>query len=121
MLWLAFEPARLSAQAQQQLTDKGHAVAFSVASLWEVAIKTSLRRPGFEVDPQRLRAGLLSQGFTELLIKPEHPAHLLDLPWHHRDPFDRLLVAQAQYERLRLRLLTADKSLLAYGTVAQLI
>ena len=117
VLWLAYEPARLSAFAAGVLTDRNHIVAFSLTTIWEVAIKTSLRRPGFAVDPLRLRKGLLAQGFIELGLKPEHLARVAELPWHHRDPFDRLLVAQAQHERWLL--LTSDKALSAYGPAVQ--
>jgi PIN domain nuclease of toxin-antitoxin system len=78
-----------------------------------VAIKSSLGRPGFEVDARALRAGLLAAGFDELPIQAEHCLAVAALPWHHRDPFDRLLVAQAMCESLTL--LTVDRQLKAYG------
>ena len=80
-----------------------------MATLWEVAIKTSLGRPGFSVDSLRFHQALLAEGFIELAIAAPHIARLASLPWVHRDPFDRLLVAQAIVERMTL--LTADTTL----------
>ncbi len=86
---------------------------FSVVSLWEVAIKASWKRPDFQVNPAALRAGLLQEGFRELSIEAGHMLAVEQLPWIHRDPFDRLLVAQAALEGLRL--LTTDRTLAGYG------
>lgn len=113
VLWAAFEPRRLSRRVTQLLRRRDTQVAFSLATIWEVAIKTSLGRPGFEVDPSRLHAGLLAEGFSELPIRPQHLFRVAALPWVHRDPFDRLLVAQAIEEQLVL--LTADATLRGYG------
>ena len=84
-----------------------------MASLWEVTIKTSLHKPGFAVDAAQLRQGLVREGFQELPIEAEHGLAVLHLPWLHRDPFDRLLVAQAISHNLEL--LTADRTLEGYG------
>jgi len=93
--------------------DRRREISFSVVSIWEVAIKASLGRDDFQVNPPALRLGLLEQGFRELPIQAEHVLAVQHLPWIHRDPFDRLLVAQAARERLTL--LTADRTLLGYG------
>ena len=85
----------------------------SVVSIWEVAIKASLKRPDFQVNPEELRFGLLQEGFQELAIQSEHVLAVAHLPLIHRDPFDRLLVAQAAREGLRL--LTSDRTLASYG------
>jgi len=98
---------------------------FSLASLWEVAIKASLGRQDVQVNPAALRMGLLREGFQELPIEAEHVLAVQDLPWIHRDPyrcaedcvFDRLLVAQAL--RALLLLLTTDRTLVGYGEVVQ--
>ena len=84
-----------------------------MVSLWEVAIKASLGRGDFKVNPLALRMGLLKDGFRELPIQVNHVLAVQHLPWIHRDPFDRLLVAQASEEQLSL--LTADRTLLGYG------
>ena len=113
VLWAALQPQRLPAKAAKMLGSRASSAAFSVATLWEVAIKASLGRPDFNVDVAELRRWLLSEGFSELPIAPSHVLKVAQLPWHHRDPFDRLLVAQAQVEAIRLW--TADTALKAYG------
>lgn len=85
---------------------------FSAASVWEVAIKSALGRDDFSVDPRVLRRALLDNGYVELAISGAHAAAVLDLPPIHRDPFDRLLVAQAQVEGIAL--LTADATVARY-------
>ena len=113
LLWAAFSPERLSAKATKTLQSRDVPLAFSLASLWEVSIKTSLGRPDFVVDPGLLHRALLAEGFVELPITAAHLAQVATLPWLHRDPFDRLLVAQAMVEGLTL--LTVDAALRRYG------
>lgn len=113
LLWAAFEPSKLSPKATKVLQSRAEPLLFSLASLWEVAIKTSLGRPGFSVDPALLHRGLLAEGLVELPIQAAHIARVASLPWVHRDPFDRLLVAQAAEEKLTL--LTVDATLKRYG------
>ena len=113
LLWWAAQPERLPQALLAGLENPEQDVLFSVVSLWEVAIKTSLGHPDFRVDGAALRQGLLAQGFGELPIKAEQALAVQQLPWSHRDPFDRLLVAVAQVEGLTL--LTADGSLSRYG------
>jgi PIN domain nuclease of toxin-antitoxin system len=86
---------------------------FSVVSLWEVAIKASWKRPDLLVNPAALRAGLLQEGFRELSMNPGHVLAVEHLPWIHRAPFERQLVAQAALEGPRL--LTTDRPLAGYG------
>lgn len=117
VLWAALQPERLPARAARLIGARGSAVAFSVASLWEVAIKSSMGRPDFNVDAAELRRWLLVEGFTELGILPAHVLRVAALPWHHRDPFDRLLVAQAEIEGMPLW--TADAGLGAYGAMVR--
>jgi len=119
ILWAAFEPERLSARAAKQLRSRETPLAFSLASLWEVAIKSSLGQPDFVVDCQVLHQGLLNQGFVELPIQAAHISRVATLPWVHRDPFDRLLVAQAMVERLSL--LTSDAVLKGYGRFVKVV
>lgn len=85
----------------------------------EVAIKTSLGRADFSVDPAVFDRALLDEGFVELLINASHLERIGALPWVHRDPFDRLLVAQADVEGLNL--LTADATLKRYGRFVKLV
>ena len=113
LIWWATMPEQLPAPARIPLESAEPPPVFSVVSIWEVAIKASLGRSNFKVNPLALRMGLLEQGFRELPIQAEHVMAVQHLPWIHRDPFDRLLVAQAARERLSL--LTADRTLLGYG------
>lgn len=113
LLWMAVSPERLPPSLRTTLADRRLPLWFSVASLWEVAIKTSLGKAGFQVDAADLRRGLQREGLLELAIEAEHCLAVQHLPWIHRDPFDRLLVAQAR--RGGMRLLTADRSLERYG------
>ena len=113
LIWAAYAPQRLASSFAAELVDRHNDIRYSLASLWEVAIKTSLGREDFQVDPPALRRGLLREGFQELPIQAEHVLAVRDLPWIHRDPFDRLLVVQAQREGLRL--FTTDRRLAEYG------
>ncbi len=118
LIWLAFEPTRLSSKAKRLLQAREQTLLFSLASVWEVAIKTSLGRSDFVVEPERFHDGLLGAGFQELGIQAKHLQRVALLPWLHRDPFDRLLVAQAMVDGLTL--LTADRALKAYGRFVNL-
>ena len=113
LVWLACAPDRLGNALIQELSDPTRPVHYSVVSLWEVALKASLGRPDFQIDAHSLRRGLQQEGFLELPIAAEHVLAVQDLPWIHRDPFDRLLVVQARQEGLLL--LTADRTLPNYG------
>ncbi len=106
LLWAAGLPDRLPGVAQALLEDPESEPVYSAASLWEVAIKNGLGRPDFRVDPHLLRRGLLENGYTELSVSGAHAVAVDLLPAIHKDPFDRLLVAQAQVEGLTL--LTVD-------------
>jgi PIN domain nuclease of toxin-antitoxin system len=106
LLWAAGEPKRLPAAARKLINDARNELLFSAASLWEIVIKRSLGRDDFRVDPRLLRRGLLDNGYAELAVGGEHVLAVDSLPPIHKDPFDRLLVAQAQVESVTL--LTAD-------------
>lgn len=112
LLWAAGQPERLSARARKLLDDPGNELLFSAASLWEVAIKSTLGREDFQVEPRLLRRGLLDNGYVELPVTSEHAVGIDTLPPHHKDSFDRLLVAQALVEGVVL--LTADAQLARY-------
>jgi PIN domain nuclease of toxin-antitoxin system len=113
LLWAAGEPERLSARARKLLEDPRHEPLFSAASLWEIAIKRTLGRDDFQVEPRVLRRALLDNGYLELPVTSQHAVHLDALPPLHKDPFDRLLLAQAMVEGIPL--LTADGQLARYG------
>lgn len=118
LLWAAGSPERLSAAARELLEDPQNELLFSAASLWEIVIKSGLGRSDFQVDARVLRRSLLDNGYLELAISSEHVVFIDNLPSLHKDPFDRILVAQATYEGIIL--LTADALLAQYpGPVRQ--
>jgi PIN domain nuclease of toxin-antitoxin system len=112
LLWAAGQPKRLSAAARKLLNDPRNELIFSAASLWEIAIKNTLGREDFHVEPRLLRRGLLDNGYTELPITSQHAVSIDGLPALHKDPFDRLLLAQALSEGITL--LTSDAQLARY-------
>jgi PIN domain nuclease of toxin-antitoxin system len=113
LLWAAGQPDRLSAAARTFLDNPANELLFSPASLWEVAIKNRLGRIDFRVDPRLLRRGLIDNGYIELPITSEHTIATDGLPDIHRDPFDRILIAQATIEGALL--LTADDVVARYS------
>ena len=113
LLWAAGEPDRLSENARELLLDPSNQLLFSTASLWEISIKSGLGRPDFSVDARRLWRMLLLAGYRELPVLGEHSIAAGELPSLHKDPFDRMLLAQAKVEGLFL--LTVDKALSQYG------
>ncbi|QNM97727.1 type II toxin-antitoxin system VapC family toxin [Chitinimonas koreensis] len=119
LLWAAGQPDRLPAAARVLLEDSEHTLLFSPASLWEIAIKRGLGRSDFQVDPRLLRRGLLDNGYLELPITSDHTVHVESLPPLHKDPFDRILVAQATVEGIIL--LTADRQIGQYPGPIQLV
>ena len=112
LLWAAGNPGRLSAESRDLLTDPATQLMFSTASIWEVVIKNALGRSDFRVEPRRLRDGLIQNGYSELAIRSEHALAVGLLPPIHKDPFDRILIAQAQAEDATL--LTTDTKLVRY-------
>lgn len=112
LLWAASEPRRLSEEAVSLISDTGNRLYFSAASLWEVVIKNAMDRADFAVDPHVLRRGLVENGYLELPVSARHTLAVAHLPPIHRDPFDRILVAQAESEGLRL--LTSDDIVARY-------
>jgi PIN domain nuclease of toxin-antitoxin system len=113
LLWAAGQPDQLSATASTLLSDPGNELLFSSASLWEIAIKHGLGRQDFKVNPRLLRRGLLDNGYRELPITSEHAVAIDSLPSIHKDPFDRILVAQAIVEGITL--VTADPLIMQYS------
>ena len=112
LLWAAGHPDRLPAAARTLIEDPQNEPVFSAASLWEIAIKSSLGRDDFQVDARLLRRGLLDNGYEELPVTSEHAVAIGGLPPIHKDPFDRLLVAQSMVEGITL--LTADPLVAQY-------
>jgi PIN domain nuclease of toxin-antitoxin system len=113
LLWAAWRSPRLSQEADALIRDSENEKVFSVASLWEIAIKLALGRSAFMLDMVGLRDGLLANAYTELPVLAGHVMMTARLPAIHKDPFDRLLVAQALEENLTL--LTADAVIASYS------
>lgn len=119
VIWVSVDPLKVPKKAVELLEAPQADLWFSVASLWEIAIKTGLGRAGFQVDVQELRRSLLDNGYRELNITSDHAIAVADLPHIHGDPFDRLLVVQAAIEGLEL--LTADRTIARYPGPIRLV
>jgi PIN domain nuclease of toxin-antitoxin system len=119
LLAATIAPERLPPDVADSLRDPLNTVFFSAASIWEIGVKRSLNREGFDFFPEDIHRLALATGFTELPVRSEHCYAVARLPWHHRDPFDRLLVAQAQ--ALPAHLLTSDGVLSRYSDLVRLI
>lgn len=117
LLWAVDQDERLPAQARQLILDPDNELSFSTASIWEIAIKYGRGRDDFRVDPRVLRRGLLDNGYQELPVTGEHAVAIAGLPPLHRDPFDRMLVAQSVIEGITL--LTADPLVAQYPAPVQ--
>jgi PIN domain nuclease of toxin-antitoxin system len=115
-LWAVTGSRQLKANARAYLAS-AQAVYVSAASIWEIAIKSRLGK--IEGDPEALAVAIQASGFQELPISAAHAASVAKLPLHHADPFDRLLLAQAFAEPLRL--VTADRTLAAYGGAVEVL
>nr|WP_282571419.1 type II toxin-antitoxin system VapC family toxin [Methylonatrum kenyense] len=112
LLWVAIDSDRLTPDTRALISNENHRLWFSAASIWEIGIKAGLGRKDFVVDPHVLKRGLVENDYAELQISAAHALAAAQLPAIHRDPFDRMLVAQATYEGFVL--LTADRIVTQY-------
>lgn len=119
LLWGAVEPERLSRTASALFESPDNQIMFSALSLWEIAIKTGRGRADFRIDAGLLRRSLLDNGYAELPVTGAHAAALAGLPPIHRDPFDRMLVAQATVEGFTL--VTSDPVIAKYPGPIRLV
>jgi PIN domain nuclease of toxin-antitoxin system len=119
LLWGASEPERLNEAACSLLEDQDNELVFSAVSLWEIAIKTARGRSDFRIDAGLLRRSLFDNGYAEIPMTGAHAVAIASLPPLHRDPFDRMLVAQAIVEGLTL--VTADPALAKYPGSVHLV
>jgi PIN domain nuclease of toxin-antitoxin system len=119
LVWSMTRETRVPELARSLLEGLGNEPRYSVISIWEVAIKQSLRRSDFTVDPQMLRVALENSGFRGLPVTIEHAVAIAGLPKIHKDPFDRMLVAQALVEGMTL--LTVDAVLAKYPCQVRLV
>ena len=116
LLWIAFEPKELSAGEKKVILDQRNEMIFSVISIWEIAIKISKSKDSDFPSFAALRTGLLLNGYQELPVFGRHTLELQNLPPLHKDPFDRMLIAQARSDGLIL--LTRDRIIQEYGSPA---
>ena len=112
ILWAAGFPDELPIEARRIIEDESNELFFSAASIWEIAIKASLQKVNFQIDVRVLRRNLLDNGYIELPIESAHAVFIQSLPSLHKDPFDRILVAQATEEGITL--LTSDVMVAQY-------
>ena len=119
LLWASARSRRLPKEARRLLESPRNEIHFSAVSLWEIAIKLGLGRSDFRADLGLLRPALSEMGFAEVPVTGAHAQRLVDLPPIHKDPFDRMLVAQSLSEPLIL--LTNDDTLEAYGDVVRVM
>lgn len=119
LLWALAEPDRLDAKTKLALEDPGNEVLFSAASLWEIAIKAGLGRVDFNFDPQQVLQAALETGFVELPVRSDAAVLVAKLPLYHRDPLDRLLIAQTMSEPVRFY--TADPLLRPYSELVTFV
>jgi PIN domain nuclease of toxin-antitoxin system len=117
LLWAVDQYERLSARARRLIGDPENEPIFSTASLWEISIKHALRRADFRYDPRVMRRALLGNRYVELPVSGEHAVAVAGLPPLHRDPFDRMLVAQSIVEGVTL--LTSDPRVAQYPAPVQ--
>ena len=119
LLWTLDAPERLPEDVVAQIESPETTVYFSAASIWEIAIKTALGKIDFRYSPEEIAQAARDTGFVELPVGAAHGAKVAHLPLHHRDPFDRLLIAQTLL--LPAQLLTADSTLVPYSELVRLV
>ncbi len=111
VIWVMHDERKLSARAHALIGNPEHEPFFSVINLWEIAVKNGTKK-SFDVDVVRLRRALLQSGYQELKVDADHAMHVGSLPLIHKDPFDRLLIAQSQVELMTF--ITVDAHLRRY-------
>lgn len=117
LLWALDSPRRLPQDIVAQIASPENTVYFSAANIWEIAIKTALGKIDFPYSPEDIAQAAIDTGFIELPVSAAHAAKVAHLPLHHRDPFDRLLIAQALL--MPAQLLTADSALTPYSELVR--
>lgn len=117
LLWALGSPQRLPRDIVAQIASPETTVYFSAANIWEIAIKTALGKIDFPYSPEDIAQAATDTGFVELPVSAAHGAKVAHLPLHHRDPFDRILIAQALL--MPAQLLTADSALMPYSELVR--
>lgn len=118
LIWLANEPHKIISSIEDILMQKAEKIYFSHASIWEITIKSKLNKPDFNINAKKLYHHLLHNHYLELPINIKHCLKVYDLPMIHKDPFDRLLIAQAMLENLTF--ITHDGDILKYDNLKTL-
>ena len=113
LLWAAGEPQKLPVKIRKLIEDEENTLFFSAASIWEIVMKNGLGRSDFQIEPRMFRSALMDNGYLELPITSEHVLFVHDLPPLHKDPVDRILVAQSSIEGMAV--LTVDQAVIDYG------
>lgn len=112
VLWVPIDDPHISRQARTLLRNPDNQFLFSVSSIWEIAIKRAQHRRDFLFDPREIRRQSIDNGYEELAVQGQHAVAIDLLPPIHKDPFDRMLIAQAMVEGITL--LTADAVIAQY-------
>lgn len=119
LIWSLTQPERLAKTAGPALVDPENEVFFSAVSIWEIAIKFGLHRADFTVEPRAIARQAAKNGFVGLPLAIETAASVATLAAHHRDPFDRLLIAQALAGPMQFY--TADAALAVYSDLVHIV
>jgi len=119
LIWAAIAPHKISPELACLLSDPSNHLYFSSASIWEISIKESLGKRDFKISSKKLHGGLLENGYTEKKVSALHAMEVIKLPFIHRDPFDRILVATAIWENMPL--LTNDSTLSSYHSSVRVL
>ena len=119
LIWAAIAPHKISSELASLLSDPSNHLYFSSASIWEISIKESLGKRDFKVSSKKLYDGLIENGYKELKVSAFHAMEVIKLPFIHRDPFDRVLVATAIWENMPL--LTNDSTLSPYHSLVRVM
>ena len=119
LIWAAISPHKFSSDLASLLSDPSNHLYFSSASIWEISIKESLGKRDFKFSSKKLYDGLIENGYKELKVSALHAMEVIKLPFIHRDPFDRILVATAIWENMPL--LTNDSTLSPYHSLVRVL
>jgi len=119
LIWAAISPHKISSELASLLSDPSNHLYFSSASIWEISIKESLGKRDFKVSSKKLYDGLIENGYKELKVSALDAMEVIKLPFIHRDPFDRILVATAIWENMPL--LTNDSTLSSYHSFVRVL
>ena len=119
LIWAAISPHKISSELASLLSDPSNHLYFSSASIWEISIKESLEKSDFKVSSKKLYDGLIENGYKEIKVSALHAMEVIKLPFIHRDPFDRILVATAIWENMSM--LTNDSKLSPYHSLVRVL